>query len=146
MIFIFFHHLSPMGPINELQRCPSRVWSQGIYPFLPGSRLRVFVAMQVQHSYTSNGSRIGDITHAHCTCSEYGKGEAHINWSMGLPEKATPQSYSIYNEWDKWPCASGLSMMTPLERNFCVRLTRWRSYGADTTPWRKAGGKRAARE
>ena len=36
-IYLFFHHhLSPMGPINELQRCPSRVWSQGIYPSLPG--------------------------------------------------------------------------------------------------------------
>ena len=22
------NHLSPMGPINELERCPSRVWSQ----------------------------------------------------------------------------------------------------------------------
>ena len=30
LLFCFFHHLSPMGPINELQRCPSRVWSQGI--------------------------------------------------------------------------------------------------------------------
>ena len=30
-LFCLFHHLSPMGPINELQRCPSRVWSQGIY-------------------------------------------------------------------------------------------------------------------
>ena len=28
---MFLHDLSPMGPINELQRCPSRVWSQGIY-------------------------------------------------------------------------------------------------------------------
>ena len=27
----FIYHLSPMGPINELQRCPSRVCSQGIY-------------------------------------------------------------------------------------------------------------------
>ena len=42
-LFCFFHHhSSPMGPINELQRCPSRVWSQGIYPSLPGSRLRIF--------------------------------------------------------------------------------------------------------
>ena len=52
--FFFFHRFSPMGPINELQRCSSRVWSQGIYPALPGSRLRVFIAMQVQHSYTSS--------------------------------------------------------------------------------------------
>ena len=54
VFFFFLHHFSPMGPINELQRCPSRVWSQGIYPSLPGSRLRVFIAMQVQHSYTSS--------------------------------------------------------------------------------------------
>ena len=54
LVFVFFHPLSPMGPINELQRCPSRVWSQGIYPSLPGSHLRVFIAMQVQHSYTSS--------------------------------------------------------------------------------------------
>ena len=44
--------------------------------------------------------------------------------------------------WDQWPCASGLSVVTPLERNFCERLTRWRFSGVDTTPWRKAGGKR----
>jgi len=31
-----------MGPINK------------IYPFLPGSRLRGFIAIQVQHSYTSS--------------------------------------------------------------------------------------------
>ena len=43
-------------------------------------------------------------------------------------------------------CAGGLLVVTPLEREFCVRLTRWRFYGADTTPWRKAGGKRGARE
>ena len=33
-----------------------------------------------------------------------------------------------------------------IERNFCVRLNRWRIFGADTTPWWKAGGKRGARE
>ena len=49
-VFLIFRHLSPMGPINELQRCPSRVWSQGIDPSLAGSRLRVFIAMHVQHS------------------------------------------------------------------------------------------------
>ena len=37
---MFLYHSSPTGPINELQRCPSRVWSQGMYPSLPGSRLR----------------------------------------------------------------------------------------------------------
>ena len=37
-----------------LQRCPSCVWSQGIYPSLPGSSLHVFIAMQVKHSYTSS--------------------------------------------------------------------------------------------
>ena len=35
-------HFSPMGPINELHRCPSHEWSQGVYPALPSSRLRVF--------------------------------------------------------------------------------------------------------
>ena len=53
VVFLFIHHLS-LGSINELQRYPSRVWSQGIYPSLPGSRLRVFIAMQVQHFYTSS--------------------------------------------------------------------------------------------
>ena len=48
--------------------------------------------------------------------------------------------------WDQWPCAGGLSVVTPLERNCCERLTRWRFSGAYTTPWRKAGGKRGARE
>ena len=48
--------------------------------------------------------------------------------------------------WDQWPCAGGLSVVTPLERKFCVRLTRWRFSGADTTPWREAGGQRGARE
>ena len=48
--------------------------------------------------------------------------------------------------WDQWPCVCGLSVVTPLERNFCERLTRWSVSGADTTPWRKAGGKRGARE
>ena len=43
----------------------------------------------------SNGSRIGDIAHAHCTSSGCGKGEAH--WSMGSPEKATPQCYLNYH-------------------------------------------------
>ena len=42
LVFFLLHHFSPMGPVNELQRCPSRVWSQGIYPSLPGSRLRIF--------------------------------------------------------------------------------------------------------
>ena len=46
----FFPRYSPMGAINEL----SRVWSQGIYPSLPGPILRVFIAMQVQHSYISS--------------------------------------------------------------------------------------------
>ena len=49
---LFFYHLSPMGPINELQRCPSRVWAQGIYSSLPGSRLRAFIAMQVLSTST----------------------------------------------------------------------------------------------
>ena len=40
-VCIFSLHLSPMGPINELPRCPSRVWSQWIYPSLPGSRPQV---------------------------------------------------------------------------------------------------------
>ena len=48
--------------------------------------------------------------------------------------------------WDRWPCASGLSVVTPLERNFCKSLTRWRFSGDDTTPWWKAGGKRGVRE
>ena len=93
----------------------------------------------------SIGSRIGDIAHAHCTSSGCGKGEAHINWSMGLPEKATPRCYLSYHGTNG-PCASGLSVVTPLERNFCKRLTRWRFSGVVTTPWWKAGGKRGARE
>ena len=48
--------------------------------------------------------------------------------------------------WNQWPCASGLSVVTPLKRKFCERLTRWHFSGADTTPWRKEGGKRWARE
>ena len=32
---------------------PSYLWSLRIFPSLPGSRLRVFVAMQIEHSYTS---------------------------------------------------------------------------------------------
>ena len=48
--------------------------------------------------------------------------------------------------WDQSPCAGGLSVVTPLECNFCVRLTQWRFVGADTTPWWKAGAKRVARE
>ena len=47
---------------------------------------------------------------------------------------------------DQWPCAGGLSVVTPLERNFCERLTQWRFSGVNTTPWWKAGGKRGARE
>ena len=41
--FFFFHHLWSIRPINELQRCPSHVWSQVIYPSLPSSRKRVFL-------------------------------------------------------------------------------------------------------
>ena len=44
LLYSLFHHFSPMEPINELRRCPSRVWSQEIYPSLPGSRLRGFIA------------------------------------------------------------------------------------------------------
>ena len=61
-VCLFYHHFSPMGPINELQRCPSRVWSHGIYPSLPGSRLRIFIAMQVQHFYTSSTNSLVDLT------------------------------------------------------------------------------------
>ena len=32
---------------------PSCLWSLRIFPSLPGSRLTVFIAMQVQHSYTT---------------------------------------------------------------------------------------------
>ena len=39
--FFLLHRLSPMEPINEVQRCPSRVWIQGVYPSLSGSPLRV---------------------------------------------------------------------------------------------------------
>ena len=47
---------------------------------------------------------------------------------------------------NEWPCAGGLSVVMPLERNFCESLTRWRFSGVDTTPWWKTGGKREARE
>ena len=55
--------ISPIGPINELvhlahllQRRPPRVWSprESFYPSLPGSRPRDFIAMRIQHSYTSS--------------------------------------------------------------------------------------------
>ena len=58
--------------------------------------------------------------------------------------KRTPMLLEL--PWDQWPCAGGLPVVTPLERNFCESLTRWRFSGAETTPWRKAGGKRGARE
>ena len=29
LVLFFFITSSPMGPINEIQRCPSRVWSRG---------------------------------------------------------------------------------------------------------------------
>ena len=48
--------------------------------------------------------------------------------------------------WGQWPCASGLSVVTPLERIFCERLTQWRFSGVDTTTWWKVGGKKGARE
>ena len=50
----FVHHLSPMGPTNKIQSCPSHVWTQRTYTSLPGPRLRGFIAMQVQHFYTSS--------------------------------------------------------------------------------------------
>ena len=43
--------------------------------------------------------------------------------------------------WDQWPCASGLSVVTPLERNFCERLTRWHFSDARRLPRRLFLGK-----
>ena len=39
--------------------------------------------------------------------------------------------------WDQWPCVCGLSVVTSLDRNFCVRLTRWRFSSPGTNPSRE---------
>ena len=64
---MFVSHLRSMGP-NMLgcqshlltTTLPSRLWSLKIFPPLPGSRLRFFIAIQVQHSCTSST----DLQHA----------------------------------------------------------------------------------
>ena len=50
--FFFFFHLTYNRWTSSL---PSCLWSQRIFPSLPGSRLTIFfIAMQVQHSYKSS--------------------------------------------------------------------------------------------
>jgi len=44
------HHLSPMGPITEVQRCPSRVCSQGIYQFSPVYAYELFFPVLLIYS------------------------------------------------------------------------------------------------
>ena len=60
------------------------------WTFFRSAYVRIQSINQPIGPVASNGSRLGDIAHAHCTSNGCGKGEAHINWSMGLPEKATP--------------------------------------------------------
>ena len=47
----FFFHLTYSRWTSSL---PSCLWSQRIFSSLPGSRLTIFIAMQVQHSYNSS--------------------------------------------------------------------------------------------
>ena len=71
MFCLYLSHLRPMG-LNVLgyyqshlsyyinaAMLPSFVRSIRIFPALPGSRLRIFIAMQVQHSYNSSTNHIG---------------------------------------------------------------------------------------
>ena len=52
--FCFFLSFIADGANQRATTLPIPHGSQGIYPSLPGSRLRVFIAMQVQQSYTSS--------------------------------------------------------------------------------------------
>ena len=51
---VFFSSFIADGANQRATTLPIPHGSQGIYPSLPGSRLRVFIAMQVQQSYTSS--------------------------------------------------------------------------------------------
>ena len=52
--FFFFFFFFNLTYSRWTSSSPSCLWSLRIFPSLPGSRLTIFIAMQVQHSYNSS--------------------------------------------------------------------------------------------